>query len=209
MLIELLALKEINKPPELPEPKPEPPIVKEIKKPKPKPKLYKIVKGDTIQKIAKKHRQPVRRVLCANPKIVNPDLIYPSDTIKIPYKGQKLKCPKNKSKGISVKSANHSIAPSGGNTYQAGQCVWHVKNLKPEIPNGWGSAYQWLDNAQASGWSTGSRPRVGAVGVRGNHVVYVLKVKANQVLISEMNYDWVPYHQREVWKSASDYSYIY
>lgn len=208
MLIELLALKEINKPPELPEPKPEPPIVKEIKKPKPKPKLYKVKQGDTLTKVSKRFKVPVRRLFYKNRSIENPDLLDIGQRIVIPSKTEKLKKRAYLLSGSENPTGTVKDS-SGSNTYQAGQCVWHVKNLKPEIPNGWGSAYQWLGNARASGWATGSTPRIGAVGVRGNHVVYVLKVKGDQVLISEMNYDWVPYHQREIWKSANTYTYIY
>lgn len=205
MILELLAIKEINKPPEIPQPKPQATVqVEQKKKTRPKKIYYKVVKGDTLTKVSKRFKRPLGRIVCANPKLSNPDLITPGERLKIPQKKDKLKCPKPK------RTSNQKLqVVVAGNTYEAGQCVWHVKNLKPEIPNGWGSAYQWLYNAQASGWSTGSTPKAGAVGVRGNHVVYVLKVKGSQVLISEMNYDWIPYHQREIWKPASTYSYIY
>ena len=205
MILEILAIKEINKPVEIPQPKPQATVQVEPEQKKPKKIYYTVVKGDSIVKISKHFKVPVKRIVCAN-KIVNPDIIYPKDRLKIPKKSDKLKCPKIKSQGKSIDVRNSIIA---GNTYEPGQCVWHVKNLKPEIPNGWGSAYQWLYNARASGWATGTTPKVGAVGVKGNHVVYVVQVKGNQVLISEMNYDWVAFHQREIWKPASSYTYIY
>lgn len=212
MILEILAIKEINKPVEIPQPKPQATVqVEPQKKPK-QIKTYKVVKSDTLISIAKKHKTSWQRLFYKNKSIKNPDQLDIGQRIVIPPNNEKLK--KRNYMLVEAERAKEpiergsSVAVSG-NTYEAGQCVWHVKNLKPEIPNGWGSAYQWLYNAQASGWATGSTPRAGAVGVRGNHVVYVLKVKGSQVLISEMNYDWVAYHQREIWKPASNYTYIY
>lgn len=99
---------------------------------------------------------------------------------------------------------------SAGNTYEAGQCVWYIKNLRPEIPNGWGSAYQWLGNARASGWATGSKPRVGAVGTRGNHVVLITKVnKDGTVNYTDMNGRWIAFEVGYGTKPANYYTYIY
>lgn len=98
---------------------------------------------------------------------------------------------------------------STGNTYEPGQCVWGVKEWRPDIPNGWGNANQWLYSAQAQGWQTGTVPRVNAVGTKGNHVVLVLAVKGDIVTIREMNYDWVPFHERTIDKPANLYIYIY
>lgn len=107
----------------------------------------------------------------------------------------------------SRNSTNTSVTTK--NTYQAGQCVWHVKNLKPSIPNGWGSAYNWVSSAINSGWTVSDTPIAGAVGASGNHVVYVLEVRESTVLISEMNYNWTPYATRVIEKSISSYRYIY
>lgn len=98
-----------------------------------------------------------------------------------------------------------------GNGYTPGQCTWHVKNLKADLPNNLGNANQWVGRARAQGIPTGSTPRVGAAGMRktGNHVVYVLQVRGNEVLISEMNYNWIPYAKRTIWKPANLYLYIY
>ncbi len=95
------------------------------------------------------------------------------------------------------------------NTYQPGQCVWYIKNSRPEIPNGWGSAYKWLASARAAGWATGSIPRVGAVGVKGNHVVLVEAVNGGIITYSDMNGSWVPFEIARRTGNAADYQYIY
>ena len=101
---------------------------------------------------------------------------------------------------------------SAGNTYTPGQCTWHVKNLKPELPNMLGNADTWFYNAQALGWPVGYEARSGAAAQTkaGMHIVYVLEVYGNgTMLISEMNYNWTPYAQRTVVVSQSKYLYIY
>lgn len=114
----------------------------------------------------------------------------------------------------SAPKAQNFVAPSSsGNTYTAGQCTWHVKNLRgSSLPNGLGNANEWYGRAQAMGLATGTQPRVGAAGVRktGNHAVYVTAVHGNgTITVSEMNYNWTPYATRSAVKPASDFYYIY
>lgn len=100
---------------------------------------------------------------------------------------------------------------SAGNTYYAGQCTWHVKNMKPELPNMLGNADQWFYNARAQGWPVGYEARAGAAAQTkaGMHVAYVLEVYGNgRMLISEMNYAG-PYSQRTIEVNQADYLYIY
>lgn len=100
---------------------------------------------------------------------------------------------------------------SAGNSYTAGQCTWHVKNMKPELPNFLGNADTWFSNARAQGWPTGYEARAGAAAQTkvGMHVVYVLEVYGNgTMLISEMNFAG-PYSQRNAVVNQSDYLYIY
>lgn len=102
-------------------------------------------------------------------------------------------------------------ANSAGNTYYAGQCTWHVKNLKPELPNMLGNADMWFYNAQRMGWPVGYEARAGAAAQTktGMHVTYVLEVYNNgTMLISEMNYAG-PYSQRTKVVNQSNYLYIY
>jgi surface antigen len=76
-----------------------------------------------------------------------------------------------------------------GNAYSPGNCTWYVKNRRPDIPNNLGNASSWLNRARSQGLPTGTLPRVGAVGKRSNHVVYVERVNSdNTVTISEMNH---------------------
>lgn len=98
-----------------------------------------------------------------------------------------------------------------GNTYTAGQCTWHVKNMKPELPNNLGNADTWFYRAQAQGMAVGYEARAGAAAqTKGQmHVSYVLEVYGNgTMLISEMNYAG-PYSQRNVVVPQSNYLYIY
>lgn len=108
-----------------------------------------------------------------------------------------------------VKQAQNSSVSVNGNGYQPGQCVWYVKNLKPEIPNSWGSAVSWYANAQADGWETGTEPRVGAVGWTSGHVVYITGVSGNTVTYTDMNGRWIPYEVGSGTVPASKYKYIY
>jgi len=45
---------------------------------------YKVVKGDTLWKIAVKYQVGVSEIIALNPQITNPALIYPDQVIKIP-----------------------------------------------------------------------------------------------------------------------------
>ena len=205
MILELLAIKEINKPVEPPEPPPPEPIIQiQPKQTKPKKIYYTVKKGDTITKVSKRFRVPVGRVLCVNRHIDNPDLIHPSERLRIPNKKDKLKCPKIKSRFIQQTFSNHSIAPSGW--YPYGQCTNYVASRRPV--GRWHNASTWYSMAQAEGWAVGSTPKVGAIGQQGNHVVYIEKVKGNQVYLSERNYDYNGSY-RERWANASDFLYIY
>lgn len=98
---------------------------------------------------------------------------------------------------------------SEGNSYEPGQCVWYIKNLRPEIPNNWGNASSWLYNAQAQGWPTGSAPRVGAVGWTSGHVVLITAVNGSQVSYTDMNGNWIPFEIGSGTRDSSFYQYIY
>lgn len=102
---------------------------------------------------------------------------------------------------------------SSGNLYDYGYCTWYVKNRRPDIPNNWGDAWEWLGNAQAIGWATGSIPKAGAVGQTTSgglgHVVYVESVNDDgTVNISEMNsVGWNQVDYKTV--ASSTFNYIY
>lgn len=102
---------------------------------------------------------------------------------------------------------------TSGNSYYVGYCTWYVKNMRRDLPNNLGNANEWLYNAQAQGYATGSQPRSGAVGVNFagyyGHVVYVQEVYPNgTILISEMNYvGWNIVSSRVT--GWGEFSYIY
>lgn len=49
---------------------------------------YKVVKGDSLWKIAVRYEIGLSEIIEANPQIANPDLIYPNQIINIPEKDQ-------------------------------------------------------------------------------------------------------------------------
>lgn len=116
--------------------------------------------------------------------------------------------------GSSPVARVSSRSGSGGpNAYAWGYCTWHVKNQRPDIGSYWGNANQWYASAQAAGYSTGSAPAPGAIGVSFGgvygHVVYVESVNGGMVNISEMAYNGGigVVHYRTV--PASSFVYIY
>jgi LysM repeat protein len=185
---------------------------------KKQPVKYKVVKGDSLFKIAEKHDTTWKRLFDKNTAIKDPDVIHVDDELVIPAEDEKLKerplpaaavaavvpvaarqqvadrpaatrqaAPKPAAKPAPKRQA--ATAPRGsssGNLYTPGYCTWYVKNRRPDLPNNLGNADTWVSRARAQGLPTGSTPRVGAVGQRGMHVVYVEKVHGNgYVTISE------------------------
>jgi surface antigen len=108
-----------------------------------------------------------------------------------------------------MRSAKFTSASSAGNTYTKGQCTWYVKSRRPDLPNGLGNGGQWVANAAARGFATGTTARAGAVGEQPGHVVYVESVSGDMVNISEMNFNGGVgvVHTRTV--AASTFKYIY
>jgi hypothetical protein len=107
--------------------------------------------------------------------------------------------PKPKAPQRAVKSA-----PAGW--YPAYQCTWWVWTKRP-VP-GWNNASDWLWQAKRDGWTTSSKPVVGAIGWEPGHVVYIEAVNGSTVTISECNYDGAG-SCRTTTKPASRYTYIY
>lgn len=216
MLLELLALKEINKPPQLPQPPPQITVQVESK-PKPKtikPKKYIVKQNDTLIKIAKKNKTSWQRIFYKNKSIKDPNNIKVGVTLILPSKHEKLK--KRTYYHPEPKQAIETpkIARSGtyANDMTAGYCTFWAKSQRPDLPTGLGNANTWYSRASAWGLPVGSTPRVGAVATttRGaeGHVSIVEKIKGNQIYVSEMNvqgWNVLSY----AWYPASDYSYIY
>jgi surface antigen len=196
-------------------------------KPAVKPPVPVVVQpGDSLSSIAEAHNTTYIRLFNANDSIGNPDLINPGDKVRIPVDNEDLSDrfgsfasavtqPVVQAAGSSSSySAPRTIqtfaASSAGNTYYQGQCTWYVKNRRPDLPNRLGNGGQWVANAAAQGFATGSTPRAGAVGEQPGHVVYVESVNGDgTVNISEMNYNGGVgvVHNRTV--AASTFTYIY
>lgn len=104
------------------------------------------------------------------------------------------------------------VAQGGRNAYAYGYCTWYVATRRA-IPGWWGNAVSWYSNAQISGYSVGSVPRVGAIAWTGagyyGHVAYVEGVSGGNVTVSEMNWNgnWNRVTSRTV--PASSFRYIY
>ena len=102
-------------------------------------------------------------------------------------------------------------AVSYANTYTPGYCTYFVASRRA-VPSGWGNARNWLANARAAGWATGSTPRVGAIAWTGvgamGHVAYTERVEGNRALISEMNYNGLGVVSQR-WVSFSEFTWIY
>lgn len=93
--------------------------------------------------------------------------------------------------------------------YVPGQCVWGVCQWLKWVPNGWGSAYEWDDNARVAGYYVGPVPKVGAVGqTNANHVVMILAIKGDQVEVRGMNENG-PYSVKTYWTPITRWNYIY
>ncbi|MBR2793357.1 MAG: CHAP domain-containing protein [Solobacterium sp.] len=111
----------------------------------------------------------------------------------------------------SGSSAPNPAPVSGGeNPYWGGwsNCTWGAWQLVHDtlgisLP-GWGMAGNWLNDAAASGYSTGSAPRVNSIAVYSWHVAFVTAVNGDQVYIKEGNYLG---HYNERWVPASGSNY--
>jgi surface antigen len=93
----------------------------------------------------------------------------------------------------------YSGPPMPDNTYAWGNCTWWSYAMRKwadsPIPNNWGNANTWDDNARAQGYVVNHTPAVGAIfqtdagGGGYGHVAYVIKVNplTEEWTISEMN----------------------
>lgn len=186
---------------------------------KAEPTKYTVVKSDTLSSIAKQFDSTWQRIFDKNTEIKSPDSIIPGDEIVIPAVDEVIP---GRETEISVtpvtpvrpaqnkpRSSGAGLSSSSGNKYIAGYCTWYVKNRRPDLPNNLGNANTWVMRALSQGLSTGSSPRVGAVGQQGMHVVVVDRVNSDgTVLVSEMNYQgFNVISSRTV--AASNFQYIY
>lgn len=91
---------------------------------------------------------------------------------------------------------------SAGNRFAYGYCTWYAASRRP-VP--WlGDAFAWYGQAQAYGWSVGSKPRAGAIMVTWEsgwgHVAIVERVNPDgSWVVSEMNFvGWGVISQRTI-----------
>ncbi len=197
----------------------------------PEPVEYKISSGDTLIKIAKKYDTEWTRIWDKNEDLEHPDELAIDDVLVIPFVEEELEerplpepvieetpqapvqtVPQNRSTDPASTTSVQAVAPrgsSGGNLYAAGYCTWYVKNRRPDLPNNLGNADTWTIRARAQGIPTGSQPRVGAVGQRGMHVVYIEAVHGDgTVTVSEMNWRGL-YIKSTRRVAANSFNYIY
>lgn len=103
-------------------------------------------------------------------------------------------------------AVNQSKSYASNGWYSPSQCTGYVASRRPV--GQWGNAITWPSYARAEGWTVSSVPVTGAIGQRGNHVVYIEQVRGDQVYISERNWDYNGSY-REMWRPISYYTYIY
>jgi surface antigen len=153
--------------------------------------------GDTPDKIAQTYNANAREIIAFNDAEIKG--IALGDTIVIPN-------------GVKPRPVVAFKANYGYNGYWYGYCTWYVAT-KINVPNNWGNANRWDDNArQTPGWTVSSTPVVGAVSQSNSgpegHVGIVEAVSEDGTMIkySDMNglagwgragfSDWVPARSR-------------
>lgn len=188
---------------------------------------YTVVSGDSLSTIATAHQTDWKRIFNKNVEIANPDIISAGQVLTIPNVDEQLiDRPLPLPTPVVVATPNAATSTqtgytssrtavsqtrgsSSGNTYAPGYCTWYAKSRRPDLPNRMGNAISWVTSASAQGFATGSTPQVGAIGQRGNHVVYVEAVNGDgTVTISEMNYQGL-YVVSSRTVAASSFTYIY
>ena len=109
---------------------------------------------------------------------------------------------------------------TSGNPYYGGwsNCTWGCWQLVHDtlgisLP-GWGWSTNWINDAAASGYPTGSEPRAPSIAVYENHVALVTQVNGEQCYIREGNYlghymeRWVSIYELP-WTGQKCLGYIY
>ena len=161
--------------------------------------------GDTLSSIADAHGTTYVRIFNANDFLTSPDMINAGDEVRIPKADEQLPdryaelaqqvvaaAPVVSQVTPTPASAPRGAAPiassSAGNTYYRGYCTWYAKERRADLPNMLGNGGQWVANAAARGYATGSVPRAGAIAEIPGHVMYVEAVNGDgTIVISEMN----------------------
>ena len=198
---------------------------------------YTVVPGDTLSHIAERKQTTWQDVWSKNPQLVDPNVIYVGDKlytvgespVTAPEAPQEPLVENRAETPVQVETpvveapvASQTVEPvasvpvrgnGGHNAYAPGYCTWYVKERRPDIGSFWGNANQWVGSATAAGYSTGSVPVPGAIGVSYTyylgHVVYVESVNGDgTVNVSEMNYQGHGVVSSRT-APASEFTYIY
>lgn len=177
--------------------------------PKATPVEYVVKKGDKLTLVAEKQNTTWQRIFAKNPNIADPNMINIGEKLIIPDANEQLperqpsvavvepaapvkQKPRTgvvKAQSKPSSAATSSRGSASGNTYTAGYCTYYAKQRRPDLPNNLGNASTWVARARAQGIPTGSVPRAGAIGQKGNHVVYVERVNGDgTITISDMNW---------------------
>jgi len=172
---------------------------------KPPAVMVTIQPGDTLSSIADAHQTTYVRIFDANDFIANPDLINAGDQVRIPGSDEQLpdrygdmysapvatvsaQPSTSSTSSLQRHAPTTSRASSAGNTYYYGYCTWYAKQRRPDLPNRLGNGGQWVMNAAAQGYATGTTPRAGAIAETYGHVAYVESVNGDgTMVISDMN----------------------
>lgn len=185
-----------------------------------KPQEHIVARGETLTTVANQYQTTWQRVYAKNTHLSDPNMITVGEKVIIPKADEQLveravpvappapvATVKTAVKSKPVQTTGRGS--SAGNTYGYGYCTWYAKNRRPDLPNNLGNASTWVSRAAAQGIPTGSVPRAGAIGQRGNHVVYVESVNADgSVNISEMNHaGWNVVSSRTV--PGNYFQYVY
>lgn len=209
---------------------------KKAEKPtEPEPIVVTVQPGDTLENIATAHNTTYVQLFNANPAIANPDTIDVGNEIRVPQQNEQL--PDRFGEFAAAAAAQQvAVAPaaapasyepvysqtytpgsqavyatdSNGNTYFQGYCTWYAKDRRPDLPNMLGNGGEWVANAAAQGYATGSTPQVGAIAETNGHVAYVEAVNPDgTVTISDMNGRAGFGKVGSYTASAGNYQYIY
>lgn len=185
----------------------------------PEPVVHTVTAGETLSAIAAQYQTTWERLFAKNVNITDPDVITAGMVLTIPVIDEELPArplpivtiaPQVSTRARQKTTTAPTVrGSSNGNTYSRGYCTWYVKNRRPDLPNNLGNAATWVSRAAAQGMATGAAPRAGAVGQRGNHVVYVEALNGDgTITISDMNYQTVGVVTTRV-VPAAQFTYIY
>lgn len=197
------------------ETKVETPKVEEPKATAPIAEVYVVQSGDYLELIATKYNVTWQRLYDKNTALSDPSSIAVGQEITIPLTDEVLESRIAPLAVVTQTISSSQVVPvarstSSGNTYSYGWCTWWVKEKRPDIPSNWGNAgYSWISSARASGYTTSSIPRAGAIGVQPGHVVYVESVDGNTVNASEMGWNYTQGVLNYRSSPAASFQYIY